>query len=155
MLRSQSDIPLLVVALMIPAQRFASGLRPLTLENALRKAPLDGLDTLLGCTLTLVGNDPDRKPGGPQRRFVTGSIDLLRSCSVVRQDAVRRPVPLLAQPVDVKAELLTHCLVVIDDPDLAPHELDDPDRGGVGLHAGAADVPVGPDAEQWIYGEET
>src|SRR6516225_1980778 len=141
---SEADVALLVLDLVIPAEALAAALRLAGMEDHLREVALGGLDPLPGGALALVGNDLDGEAGLAESGFIGGGEHLVAGGAVVRQDAVGAAVAVGPQPVGMEAELLADRLVVLQQADLAADELDDPDGAGVGLQAGAADVPIRP-----------
>src|SRR3546814_6886324 len=92
----------------------------------------------------------DRKARLPQRALVSRLKNLLMRRAIVGQDAESGFIVIGAQPLDMRGERLPHSLIIVEEANFLADELDNPDRGSVGLCASPADIPYRPNRHQRV-----
>jgi hypothetical protein len=151
MLWPETDVAVLVLALMIVTERIASGFGLFVVEPAARKDATSGFDPHHRCTGAGV---LDRR-----RAFEAGLgpvIDIALAGDVVGRHTVVRQMDHCILPTatsqlgGVISQRLTNAFDVIEQPDLAIDELRNPNRHRVGAVPGAADIEDRPDRQHRI-----
>ena len=142
--RPEANAPRLVPLFVVVAKRIQASGAPRGVEPDGREQSPRRLDPRRCRTASLIGNHLNREPGFPQGALVRHREHLVRLRSVVRQDAQGLVVSPAPQPAHVSGKRLALGLVVVQHPDFPSNELRHPDRAGVSLGPGAADVPERP-----------
>src|SRR6476661_765136 len=134
MVRPQTDASLVVLLLVVPAERFDTGRCGWCglVICALGRVEPDrwevspaSFDTLLCRALALIRNHGHVVASRLERRFVRDIEQLFVRLAVVRQPDLRAlgRIPALAQPFDMGCERLPNRFVIVEHAYLAAHEL--------------------------------